>query len=863
MKRGLMVMVCLVFFVSFVSATNYYVSPAGSASWASCTNINTPCSLSTANTNAVAEDVVYFRTGTYTTSLNPAHSGVSGNPITFAAYNGENAYLENGNYAIDLRNGQDYLIIDGFKSDNAKQYELFAQNSTHVELKNCHFSVNMPGATAWFSVDIDAGCSYWSIHNNKFDVIQRPTGLLNESGGSLLGIGGSANPAHHNYIYNNIFIDGMNHDFFALSYSDYNVVENNTFYNTGTWVCTSDPGTCAVGPGETMQIEKGADHNVIENNVYHETSRNFGDSHMVGIHQLNSKYNIYRGNIGYDYDGWGIDIYTGPNYGYADTDYNRIYSNTYYNMMSSTYYSNDGHGVIRLYDYQSNQYLKHTKVVNNVVSTSGKRAFEANEIYSGMLLPYSNEFFGNWLYYIAQSTEVRRYTPNDSTQYYTISQAQTNFPSEFHDNSPNDLIDPKLTNPASGDMRLQSSSPCIDAGQWLTTITSATGSGTSFVVADPYFFFDGYGISGVSGDTIKTQNGQKTTIQSINYNTKTITVSPAINIVNGEGLSLDYSGSKPDIGAIEYTATGTCNENWQCTSWSAWSLCVNNLQTRTRTCTDLKSCGTTTNKPSESETQSCSPSAKSYTILKTQNPITVDGNLNEFANTNPITITNSNGNSLIYKMLWDSNNLYIAAQGSDSQLAAVLNTRDGSVWNDDAIELFFDTLNNGGTTLQSDDYKFFVNLLNVQRDNSVGDGGVSWNTVFTSAVTTTGTLNVAGDTDTGYTIEAAIPWAGWVTPSDNSVWGFDVSMDDRNDAGSTIQKTRSQTNVGNIPDEFGDVVFSSQYVVSGSECNSDADSDGDSNISIGELINYISRWKSRNVSILKLVEAIDNWKNGC
>ncbi len=49
----------------------------------------------------------------------------------------------------------------------------------------------------------------------------------------------------------------------------------------------------------------------------------------------------------------------------------------------------------------------------------------------------------------------------------------------------------------------------------------------------------------------------------------------------------------------------------------------------------------------------------------------------------------------------------------------------------------------------------------------------------------------------------------------------------------------------------------------GSACNSIADSDGDSSISIGELINFISQWKAGNVTIGNLIDAIGKWKNGC
>jgi hypothetical protein len=327
----------------------------------------------------------------------------------------------------------------------------------------------------------------------------------------------------------------------------------------------------------------------------------------------------------------------------------------------------------------------------------------------------------------------------------------------------------------------------------------------------------------------------------VNGNFELTENSPAKDAGIGSGYSLidilgvsRPQGSAPDIGAYEYIGDitepccgdGTCNGDETC------STCP----------TDCGTC----------------PSTNSYTILKTNSPPTIDGNLNEFSNANPITITNSAGNSATYKMLWDENNLYISAQGNDNQLGALVTGRDETgIWNDDSIELFFDTLNNKGTYLNSDDYKFFVNLLNTKYDYN---SGVSWNTAFSSAVTTTGTLNSAGDTDTGYTIEVKIPWNDWVTPLENDIWGFDVSMNDRNDAGSTIQKAWSQPGPLNNPSEFGEIIFSSQ--TTGSPCGaSDLNSDGI--VTITELIDYILQWKIGEVPISKLIDAIGKWKNGC
>ncbi len=101
---------------------------------------------------------------------------------------------------------------------------------------------------------------------------------------------------------------------------------------------------------------------------------------------------------------------------------------------------------------------------------------------------------------------------------------------------------------------LQSSSPCINAGGWLTTITSASGSGTSFAVADGKWFHNGFGLT--SGSVIQLQS-QSTplTVTNINYGTNTITVNQSVSWAQGDGVAFAYSGYAPDIGAREYTGS--------------------------------------------------------------------------------------------------------------------------------------------------------------------------------------------------------------------------------------------------------------------------------------------------------------------
>ena len=105
-----------------------------------------------------------------------------------------------------------------------------------------------------------------------------------------------------------------------------------------------------------------------------------------------------------------------------------------------------------------------------------------------------------------------------------------------------------LTGPYTNfDFHLQSGSPAIDRGGFLTTTTSA-GQGTSIPVKDAGYFFDGYGI--VAADTIQLQ-GQSATARIVSINSNTVVVDKTLIWSAGQGVSLAYQGSAPDMGAYE------------------------------------------------------------------------------------------------------------------------------------------------------------------------------------------------------------------------------------------------------------------------------------------------------------------------
>jgi hypothetical protein len=99
---------------------------------------------------------------------------------------------------------------------------------------------------------------------------------------------------------------------------------------------------------------------------------------------------------------------------------------------------------------------------------------------------------------------------------------------------------------------LNSTSPCIDAGDWLT-YTNGTGTGTIVTLDNARYFYDGYDLT--DGDIIQVGTDKNLKIMEVNYNTKQITVNRSFTWADNDHVSFTYSNSAPDIGALEYTIT--------------------------------------------------------------------------------------------------------------------------------------------------------------------------------------------------------------------------------------------------------------------------------------------------------------------
>lgn len=165
-------------------------------------------------------------------------------------------------------------------------------------------------------------------------------------------------------------------------------------------------------------------------------------------------------------------------------------------------------------------------------------------------------------------------------------------------------------------------------------------------------------------------------------------------------------------------------------------------------------------------------SPKIYNCIKTETAPNIDGKLNEEAWqqaewTDEFIDIEGNNKPLPYlktkaKLLWDEDNLYIAAELEEPHLWATLQKHDSVIYFDNDFEVFldpdWDTQNY---------YEMEMNALNTTWDLLITQTYYeedchaidSWEiTGMQTAVNFDGTLNDPEDEDVGWTLEIAMPW---------------------------------------------------------------------------------------------------------
>ena len=183
---------------------------------------------------------------------------------------------------------------------------------------------------------------------------------------------------------------------------------------------------------------------------------------------------------------------------------------------------------------------------------------------------------------------------------------------------------------------------------------------------------------------------------------------------------------------------------------------------------------------------STAPEPEVYLVRQTDQTITIDGRLDEPAwqRANVISrffVYSPPDASILspteVRMLWDQEFLYLSYQCEDKDVWSFSDKPDDSLWDGDVGEFFVKPYRD-----QLFYYEFVIapnGTVFDARYPSRGAGGANrfkaWESGITVASTVNGTDNDHRDDDSGYIIEAAIPWAAFREagkPSIGTEWTF-------------------------------------------------------------------------------------------
>lgn len=545
MRGVLSVIVLLVFLPILGSAAEYYVdiqSLGGLCSDSNPGTINQPwCTIKKANSDLMPGDTVYIREGTYSSSslaiIDPANSGTPGNYITYARYGDEEVTITGAAYGADLSDTH-YIVIDGIRiigGGFARWVIMGGNSSTHNIVKNCE----MRGGRSWAGIYLgDGGAHYNQIINNT---INAPESYCKPDDVIYLLFNATYNLIEGNKIYN-----GPHNaiDIQAMSTKNetgihHNVIRDNyirNLYHTGLNLYTNSNRNLVednfiVDSGDACIVNCSA-------NVCGSERDRSGSRETQGGLQMGASDNIFRRNI-FINNGISNTIESWSETTIAED--NMFYQNTYNRNYHGIYITVDEHEINR-------NVIKDNILYNNSLY----------EIYCRTRgpdgTPRENYFINNNIL----GAPLIRYYP---AGYRNLSYLQDNYPQYWYDNIE---FDPMFIDENARNLRLQTGSPMIDAGAFLTNTTSSD-SGNQIPVQDARYFMDGWGI--IEGDEIQLEGQTQTArVTGVDYDNKVLTIDTLLTWTAGQGVSLAYYGSAPDIGAYEYDpsslpCTGTCKEH--------------------------------------------------------------------------------------------------------------------------------------------------------------------------------------------------------------------------------------------------------------------------------------------------------------
>ena len=212
-----------------------------------------------------------------------------------------------------------------------------------------------------------------------------------------------------------------------------------------------------------------------------------------------------------------------------------------------------------------------------------------------------------------------------------------------------------------------------------------------------------------------------------------------------------------------------------------------------------------------------------YDVRRAPAPLTIDGKLTEAAWTTTPAMTlqflweSQTGPKQMTRarLLWDAQALYVGFDADDTDITAQFQQRDDPTFRDDAVEIFI----NPDPKQETVYYGFEMNARGVLYDYLNYNSRTLFKrfdaTGVQIATSLRGSLNVRNDTDSGWSLEAMIPWGNFEElsrrpPVAGTVWKANLNRWDgvqpsrRMSIWSDPQNSDSWPHV---PARFGEIVF--------------------------------------------------------
>jgi hypothetical protein len=522
-------------------ACTHYVSPTATlTAFASCTDASNPCTLATANDAASPGDVVCLADGEYHTAIAPKTSGSAREPITFLSTSRE-ARIRGVSNGISLASVS-FIEIDGVGvlggTNTANQVTRFFNL---VDADDCWIrNGTFVDALAYVGSRIDEASQRNKITNNTFpDAPHAPLTPEDDDGetwpADTLEIFGDAN-----LVQDNDFGDTSHYAIVVwVTGGHRNVVRRNHLHNglhAGMNLLSFDGSTGRLLVEGNRILDSGIRY--LDNpNKYSRTHATSSDDGLVRGRQVSiqlaadgvlvRRNEVAGGGRGLSISGWDYNV--PPQVTTIHPLHTRVAHNTFYENLTNLMLQNDVTSMpVPFVDIAIKD--------NIFFNLPAHRECHGQSITPDTQLIESNGWSTDGRFRFIRSQSM----PDDRP----LAAVQMQYAPYWADNV---SLTPKFADVSEYDLRLAADSPGIDQADWLTTITSESGSGASLTVADALWFSDGFGAE--LGDVVRTSRGELARITKIEG--ANVTLDATISWQKDDGITLAYTGDRPDLGAHE------------------------------------------------------------------------------------------------------------------------------------------------------------------------------------------------------------------------------------------------------------------------------------------------------------------------